>query len=503
MAEKDKRGFFEKIFAGKNKHDRLAPEEGQHRRPDATPSDTVADGMSPSLQPGTNREPHAATVEEDSEAGGGGGFLNQQPGFGDGDEAVEEDDKPASTEPSGAAGEGSPAEDRADGEPRALGRAADDLPEPEPVSASPLEAGAGADEALTPNTANPETLVGPVTAVPGVEAPAAPAVSVADAPAEPASAPKRRGLFGRLSEGMAKTSGRLTESLSDAFAQKRELTEEALEVLEDALIGADLGLPATERVMAEMRRTRYRTDVTLDQVRGVVAGEVAATLKGLEAPLVIDPANRPHVILVAGVNGAGKTTTIGKLAAKLRAEGRSVLLAAGDTFRAAAIEQLEVWGARTGAPVVTRPHGADAAGLAYDAVEQARRDGIDVVLIDTAGRLQNRAELMDELAKVVRVIRKVDASAPHDSLLVLDATVGQNAIRQAEAFMETAGTTGLVMTKLDGTARGGVLVALGDRFGLPIHYVGVGEAVDDLQEFRADAFARALASAETRVPEPA
>ena len=509
MAEKDKRGFFEKLFAGKNKHDRLAPEEGQHRRPDETPSSTVPDGGAPSLQPGTSREPHMATVEEDSEAGGGQEFLNQKEGFGDGDANVEGDEeKPASTEPSAPAA-GEPAPDLgAGGEPvdHRLGlAAADALPEPDPVPAEPVAEAPTESAALAlSEEAAPETLVGPVTPVPEADADIAPAVSVADEPdPEPGPAPKKRGLFGRLSSGMAKTSGKLTAGLGDVFVQKRELTEEALEVLEDALIGADLGLPATERIMAEMRRTQYRTDVTLDQVRTVVADEVAATLKDLQRPLVIDPANKPHVILVAGVNGAGKTTTIGKLAAKLRAEGRSVLLAAGDTFRAAAIEQLQVWGERTGAPVVTRPQGADAAGLAYDAVEQARRDGVDVVLIDTAGRLQNRAELMDELAKVVRVIRKVDPTAPHDSLLVLDATVGQNALAQAEAFLETAGTTGLVMTKLDGTARGGVLVALGERFGLPIHYVGVGEAVEDLQVFDADAFASALSSAGTKTPEAA
>ena len=506
MPEKDKRGFFEKLFAGKNKHDRLAPEEGQHRRPDETPSSTVAEGKSPSMQPATSREPHMATVEEDSEAGGAeAGFLNQQPGFGDGDENVEEEDKPASTKPSGAAEGQPPADPTPDGEPGApresgAGHAPSvgELPDPGPAPASPLEAAPTpeAETALLENTIDPETLVGPATPVAEPTARDAPAVEVAETP-------KRRGLFGRLSEGMAKTSSRLTEGLAEAFVQKRELTEEALEVLEDALIAADLGLPATERIMAEMRKTQYRTDVTLDQVRTVVADEVAATLEGLERPLIIDPANRPHVILVAGVNGAGKTTTIGKLAAKLRADGHSVLLAAGDTFRAAAIEQLEVWGARTGAPVVTRPHGADAAGLAYDAVEQARRDGTQVVLIDTAGRLQNRAELMDELAKVVRVVRKVDPTAPHDSLLVLDATVGQNALSQAEAFTETAGTTGLVMTKLDGTARGGVLVALGERFGLPIHYVGVGEQVEDLQPFRADAFAAALAASDLRTPEAA
>ncbi|WP_031549949.1 signal recognition particle-docking protein FtsY [Parvularcula oceani] len=464
MAEK-KKGFFDRLFSGKNQHDKKSPDEGVHRRPDETPSDQVPAGGAKSLQPGTNREPHAATVEEDSEAGAPE-FLNETDKLGEG----EDEEKPASTAPARAGDEESPPESRAAGEPE--GGAAEEprLPEPEPEPAPPL--------AAEPTPAAETALEEPAP------------------PPTPEPEPKKRGLFGRLAAGMSKSSARLSEGLADAFVQKRELTDEALEALEDSLIAADLGLPAATRVITELSKTRYKQDVTLDEVRAVLATEVARTLKPLEAPLSIDKGNAPHVILVAGVNGAGKTTTIGKLAAKLKAEGHSVLLAAGDTFRAAAIEQLQVWGERTDTPVVTRPQGADAAGLAYDAVEQARREGIDVVLIDTAGRLQNRSELMDELSKVVRVIRKLDETAPHDSLLVLDATVGQNALRQAEAFTETAHTTGLVMTKLDGTARGGVLVALADRFGLPIHYIGVGEQVDDLQPFDASAFSRAL-TAET------
>jgi fused signal recognition particle receptor len=229
----------------------------------------------------------------------------------------------------------------------------------------------------------------------------------------------------------------------------------------------------------------------------VVATEVEKVLARVAKPLTIDGAKKPFVVLVIGVNGSGKTTTIGKLASRFRAEGRKVMLAAGDTFRAAAIEQLKIWGERTGAPVIARGHGADAAGLAFDALAAAKADGIDVLLIDTAGRLQNKAELMNELEKVVRVMKKVDAEAPHAVLLVLDATVGQNALSQVDAFLKTAGVTGLVMTKLDGTARGGILVALSEKFGLPVHFIGVGEGVDDLAPFTAKDFAQAIAGIES------
>ena len=228
-------------------------------------------------------------------------------------------------------------------------------------------------------------------------------------------------------------------------------------------------------------------------MKEVLAAEIAMVLAPVAQPLAIDPALKPHVVLVVGVNGTGKTTTIGKLTAKLRAEGKSVMLAAGDTFRAAAIEQLKIWGERTGATVVSGAQGADAAGLAFDALERARRDGADVLLIDTAGRLQNKDALMAELEKIIRVIRKLDPTAPHSVLLTLDATTGQNAVNQVEIFGRRAGVTGLVMTKLDGTARGGILVAIAARYGLPVHFIGVGEGVDDLEPFAAEDFARALA----------
>lgn len=304
--------------------------------------------------------------------------------------------------------------------------------------------------------------------------------------------PKKTGWLSRLTAGLSKSSGKLTEGVSAIF-NKRKLDDDTLEDLSDLLITADLGVAAATRITDNLARDKFDKAITDEEVRTALADDVAATLSPLERPLEIKPANRPHVILMTGVNGAGKTTTIGKLAQKYKDEGLSVMLAAGDTFRAAAIEQLSVWGERTGAPVIARDVGADAAGLAYDAIKAAQEADADVLIIDTAGRLQNKAGLMEELAKIVRVVKKLDGAAPHDVILVLDATVGQNAVSQARVFTEIAGVTGLVMTKLDGTARGGVLVALADEFALPVHYIGVGESVEDLQPFRAQSFARALA----------
>ncbi|WP_411816890.1 signal recognition particle-docking protein FtsY [Hyphococcus sp. DH-69] len=303
---------------------------------------------------------------------------------------------------------------------------------------------------------------------------------------------KKKGWLSRLKAGLSRSSEKLTEGVTAIFT-KRKLDDDTLEELTDLLITADLGVPAATRVTEGLARDKFDKDVTDEEVRTALATEVASTLRPLEKPLAIDKARAPHILLMVGVNGAGKTTTIGKLARKFRDDGLSVMLAAGDTFRAAAIEQLEVWGERSGVPVISRKVGSDAAGLVFDAVKEAKANGIDVLMIDTAGRLQNKKELMDELAKIVRVIKKHDETGPHDVILTLDATVGQNALSQADAFSQIAGVTGLVMTKLDGTARGGVLVALADKFGLPIHYIGVGESVDDLEVFNADQFANALA----------
>jgi fused signal recognition particle receptor len=295
----------------------------------------------------------------------------------------------------------------------------------------------------------------------------------------------------RLAGGLKRSSSALT-AISD-LVTKRKLDDATLVEIHDGLVRADLGLEIADRITAALGEGRHDAAISPDEVKAVVAAEVEKALLPVAQPLAIDAAKKPFVILVAGVNGSGKTTTIGKLAAKLRAEGRSVMLAAGDTFRAAAIEQLKIWSERTSAAFIARETGADAAGLAFDAVAAAKERGIDVLLIDTAGRLQNRAELMEELHKIVRVIKKVDATAPHAVLLVLDATVGQNALLQVDIFKKTVGVTGLVMTKLDGTARGGILVAIATKFAVPVHFIGVGESVDDLSPFSARDFARAIA----------
>jgi fused signal recognition particle receptor len=318
------------------------------------------------------------------------------------------------------------------------------------------------------------------------EAAAEPA-RVSAAPGAPAG-----GWFGRLRAGLTKTSSRLSDGITGLFT-KRKLDVATLDDLEDLLIQADLGFDTARRIADRLAEGRYEKGISADDVRHALAQEVERVLAPVARPLRIDPARKPHVILMVGVNGTGKTTTIGKLAARFRREGETVMLAAGDTFRAAAIDQLKIWGERTGAPVVARAVGADASGLAYDALSEAKAGGTDVLLLDTAGRLQNKEALMAELEKVVRVLRKLDPSAPHDVLLVLDATTGQNALAQVEVFRERAGVTGLVMTKLDGTARGGILVAIAARFGLPVYAVGVGEGVDDLQPFDAGEFARAIA----------
>jgi fused signal recognition particle receptor len=296
----------------------------------------------------------------------------------------------------------------------------------------------------------------------------------------------------RLSSGLKRTSSSLGTAVAD-LVTKRKLDRAMLDDIEDVLLRADLGTEVAARISTAVGIGRYDKSISADEVKAVVATEVEKVLAPVAKPLAIDETKKPFVVLVVGVNGSGKTTTIGKLAAKLSAEGRKVMLAAGDTFRAAAIEQLKVWGERTNSPVIAGAQGSDSASLAFNALSAAREEKRDVLLIDTAGRLQNKAELMNELEKVVRVIRKVDDTAPHAVLLVLDATVGQNALSQVEAFHRTAGVTGLVMTKLDGTARGGILVALAEKYKLPVHFVGVGEGVDDLAPFTARDFAQAIA----------
>jgi fused signal recognition particle receptor len=305
------------------------------------------------------------------------------------------------------------------------------------------------------------------------------------------STEKKGSWWNRLTGGLKRTSGAIGQAISD-LVMRGPLSPERIVEIEETLIRADLGVDVAARMATIMGEGRYRN---LDEATAVLIAEVEKVLTPVATPLAVTGA-KPFVVLVVGVNGSGKTTTIGKLAARFRAEGKSVMLAAGDTFRAAAIEQLKIWGSRVGASVIAREQGADAAGLAFDALQAAKTQGADVLLVDTAGRLQNRTELMDELQKIIRVMKKLDAAVPHAVLLVLDATVGQNALSQVDVFLKLAGVTGLAMTKLDGTARGGILVAIAEKYRLPVHFIGVGEGVDDLAPFAAKDFARAIAGAE-------
>lgn len=322
----------------------------------------------------------------------------------------------------------------------------------------------------------------------GMPAPRDPAprpvpLEIPEPPTEELSEPRRGGLMGRLF-------GR--DSAQPVV--RRVLDDAMLESLEELLIAADMGVDTALRVTANIAEGRHGKRVSVDEIKSALAAEIARIMEPVARPLPLY-AKKPQVVLVVGVNGSGKTTTIGKLASQFRGAGKSVVIAAGDTFRAAAVEQLQIWGDRAGVPVMTAPEGSDPASLAFDAMTRAQAEGADLLMIDTAGRLQNRADLMEELAKIVRVIRKKDPDAPHNTLLVLDATTGQNALRQVEIFRQVADVSGLVMTKLDGTARGGVLVALADKFGLPIHAIGVGEQIDDLQPFDPEEFAAALTGA--------
>ena len=295
----------------------------------------------------------------------------------------------------------------------------------------------------------------------------------------------------RLRNGLSQSSQKLAGGITDLFTN-RKLDTCTLEELEEILICSDLGVKTATRLVNSLADRRFEEDVASEVVRAALAEDVAKILRPVAMPLKISPNHSPHVILVCGVNGSGKTTTIGKMAKQFRDEGNSVVIAAGDTFRAAAVEQLEVWGERSGCPVIKSPPGGDAAALAYTALEQAKAAESDILLIDTAGRLQSRKDLMAELGKVVRVIGKVDETAPHSELLVMDATIGQNAHSQVQTFKEMVDVTGLVLTKLDGSAKGGVVVALAECYGLPVHAIGVGEAIDDLRPFEAGGFARTL-----------
>jgi fused signal recognition particle receptor len=380
-----------------------------------------------------------------------------------------------------------PREELAEAKPQPQISEAPEIEAAEAERAARFENGARSEEPA-PGAVRADALV-PSGRVREAETPISPA---APRGAEAPNVAPGGGWFGRLKAGLTKTSSRLSDGITGLLT-KRKLDIATLDDLEDLLIQADLGFDTARRITDRLAEGRFEKGIAADDVRQALAHEVERVLAPVARPLRIAAERKPHVVLVVGVNGTGKTTTIGKLAARFRREGKTVMLAAGDTFRAAAIEQLEIWGERTGAPVVTRPVGADAAGLAYDALSAGKANGTDVLLLDTAGRLQNKEALMAELEKVVRVLRKLDPSAPHDVLLVLDATTGQNALAQVEVFRERAGVTGLVMTKLDGTARGGILVAIAAKFRLPVYAIGVGESVDDLQSFDAGEFARAIA----------
>lgn len=319
----------------------------------------------------------------------------------------------------------------------------------------------------------------------------------AETPPEP---PKAGGFFSRMTKGLKKSTSRMSENMAALFT-KRKLDDDAIEDLQDLLIAADFGLPTAMKVTDTLAKDRFDKQISDMDIKIALSEVISDILTPLETPLVLSD-TKPQILLFVGVNGSGKTTTLGKLAKRYTDQGKKVLLAAGDTFRAAAVQQLTIWGERANAPVVSGKLGADAAGLVYEAVERAKNEDFDILMIDTAGRLQNRTELMDELSKVVRVIKKHDETAPHHCVLVLDATVGQNALSQTEAFRDTAGVTGLIMTKLDGTAKGGVLVALSDKYQLPIHAIGIGERVEDLENFSAPVFAAALSGvADTVLPE--
>lgn len=352
--------------------------------------------------------------------------------------------------------------------------------EPMPVEPVTPSADVPAPQPVAPDTPGP---IEPSTKTASSAAPTAKPVAMptlSEPEPQPEAAPVKRGLLGRLM-------GRKDA----APVLRRTLDDDMLEQLEELLISTDMGVDTALRVTANMAEGRMGKKLSVDEIKRLMAGEIARIMDAVAKPLPIY-AQTPQVVLVVGVNGSGKTTTIGKLASQFRAAGKTVVIAAGDTFRAAAVEQLQVWGERAGVPVLTAPEGSDPASLAYDAMTKAQEDGADLLMIDTAGRLQNRGDLMEELAKIVRVIRKKDPSAPHNTLLVLDATTGQNALNQVKVFQEVSDVSGLVMTKLDGTAKGGVLVALADKFGLPIHAIGVGEQIDDLSPFDPEDFAAAL-----------
>jgi fused signal recognition particle receptor len=366
-----------------------------------------------------------------------------------------------------------------------------EVPAAPPPAAPVAREGAAPPEERAPGTREKGTPDEPDLPEPVAEPEKPKGDASSKASAESAPAP-RRSWFAQLRSGLARTSSALSDNLTSVLS-RRKLDAETLDELEDALIKADLGVAMAARIRSTLASTRHDRALSPLHLREVLAAEVAKVLAPVAQPFALDNSAQPHVILLVGVNGTGKTTTAAKMAHRFIRDGSSVMLAAADTFRAAAIDQLKVWGARVGAEVVAKDVGADPAGVAYEALERAKAEKLDVLIIDTAGRLQNKSDLMAELAKIVRVLKKLDPTAPHSVVLVLDATTGQNALNQVQIFQEIAGVTSLVVTKLDGTARGGILVAVAERFGLPVNAIGVGEGIDDLQAFDAEEFARAIA----------
>jgi fused signal recognition particle receptor len=439
------------------------------REPSPIHADPLRDELAPEIDPVPAPVAPAEPVAPPEPAPAGDAAPDVRP-------AVDTDNPPATT-----AGAPAEASEPVSSVAAPAAEIAPPLRTPPPVAADPFAAEIAPEPAPSP-TAPP---AGRITVGKAVE-------RREEALAPVAAAPVKQTWFQKLRDGLSRSSRELSGSIAGVFT-KRKLDEDTLQDLEDVLIRADLGMETAMRVTDALASGRYGRDVSDLEVRTIMAQEVEKVLKPVARPLELDLSVKPHVILVVGVNGTGKTTTIGKLAAKLTAGGLNVMLAAGDTFRAAAIEQLKIWGERTGSPVVATKLGADAAGLAWDAFEKAKAAGSDVLIIDTAGRLQNKTELMAELEKIVRVLNKLDPDAPHTVLQTVDATTGQNALNQVEIFRNVAGVNGLVMTKLDGTARGGILVAIAAKHKLPVYFIGVGEQVDDLEPFSANDFAKAIA----------
>ncbi|MBN8183704.1 signal recognition particle-docking protein FtsY [Roseibium aggregatum] len=478
MSEK-KRGFLGRLFGGKSKPEDEAAPAAEDAAQKATSAEPQEDD--PALEVEMDVRPVAALNEPFQPIA-----MDVSPGI-----VPELSPMKPAVEPEDIL----PTDTGPDVEPEQAETPEPEAPRPaEPESQEPAtpEPATQAPETQAPEIHTPETASAPEPVVEPAPAEAPVAAPVPAAPVEPVAEEPKLSWFQRLKNGLSRSSASLTEGISSIFT-KRKLDASMLEELEDILIQADLGVDTAMAITDRLSDGRYNKEISPEEVRAILSEEVEKVLVPVAKPLDLDTGKKPHVVLMVGVNGTGKTTTIGKLSQKLRSEGKTVMLAAGDTFRAAAVEQLKIWGERTGAEVIARDTGADAAGLAYDAMKEAQAKGVDVLLVDTAGRLQNKAELMDELEKVIRVIKKHDPEAPHTVLLTLDATTGQNALNQVEIFGKVAGVTGLVMTKLDGTARGGILVAIAAKHAMPVHFIGVGEGVADLEPFSAKDFASAIA----------